>query len=101
MNKLKLYTCKSCGAVGIDDGTGEVKWAGNLEVFNKITGLNITKKDLKNALLSYYGCDYCINHWGMDLCQCGSGEKVNECACGCGLPSQTYKKEERRALWVY
>ena len=57
MNKLKLYTCKNCGAVGIDDGTGEIKWAENLEVFNKFTGLNITKKDLKN---DWYDTSYTI-----------------------------------------
>jgi len=24
-------------------------------------------------------CNYCVNHWGIDLCGCGSGEKVGEC----------------------
>jgi hypothetical protein len=27
-------------------------------------------------------CNHCINHWGIDLCECGSGEKVGECECG-------------------
>lgn len=27
-------------------------------------------------------CDHCVNHWGIDLCECGSGEKVGECDCG-------------------
>jgi hypothetical protein len=27
----------------------------------------------------FYNCDYCVNNWGIDLCGCGSGEKVGEC----------------------
>jgi hypothetical protein len=27
-------------------------------------------------------CDHCVNHWGIDLCECGSGEKVGKCSCG-------------------
>ncbi|MBP5458491.1 MAG: hypothetical protein J6Y37_18520 [Paludibacteraceae bacterium] len=27
-------------------------------------------------------CNHCVNHWGIDLCCCGSGEKVGECDCG-------------------
>jgi len=27
----------------------------------------------------WYSCNYCVNKWGIDLCGCGSGEKVGEC----------------------
>nr|DAO94210.1 MAG TPA: WCCH motif protein [Caudoviricetes sp.]DAY30712.1 MAG TPA: WCCH motif protein [Bacteriophage sp.] len=27
-------------------------------------------------------CDHCVNHWGIDLCDCGSEHKVGECECG-------------------
>lgn len=36
-------------------------------------------------------CNYCVNHWGVDLCACGSGKKVNKCKEGlreCGTPMQ-------------
>lgn len=36
-------------------------------------------------------CNHCVNHWGIDLCACGSGEPVAECDGGCdvcGQPSQ-------------
>jgi len=42
-----------------------------------------------------YGCcDYCVNHWGIDLCGCGSGQKVGECdgdfyECRHNIPAQT------------
>lgn len=29
-----------------------------------------------------YNCNYCVNHWGTDLCECGSGDPVGECNCG-------------------
>lgn len=37
-------------------------------------------------------CDHCVNHWGIDLCACGSGETPEECTEGfqdCGVPYQT------------
>ena len=30
----------------------------------------------------YCHCDHCVNHWGIDLCGCGSGEPVGECDNG-------------------
>jgi hypothetical protein len=24
-------------------------------------------------------CNYCVNHWGIDLCGCGSGQKYGKC----------------------
>ena len=36
-------------------------------------------------------CDHCSNHWGIDLCACGSGEPYWKCNWGyreCGRPMQ-------------
>lgn len=38
-------------------------------------------------------CDHCINGWGIDLCGCGSGEKIGKChnkffECKNNLPAQ-------------
>ena len=96
---MNLYKC-SCGAYGIDDNTDEIKWACSLSSLNNITKLNLSESDFNNIEKSYI-CDYCINHYGLDICKCGSGEKVNECSCHCNLPSQTYKQYERRTLWAY
>ena len=48
--------------------------------------------DLSNVecLPESYMCNHCINHWGIDLCDCGSGEKPGECSCG-GLKIDDYK----------
>lgn len=37
-------------------------------------------------------CDHCVNHYGLDLCACGSGEKPEDCDADfemCGTPYQT------------
>lgn len=31
---------------------------------------------------------HCVNHWGIDLCECGSGEPVDECSCSMTTPSE-------------
>ena len=30
----------------------------------------------------YCHCDHCVNHWGIDLCGCGSGQPVGDCDNG-------------------
>ena len=41
---------------------------------------------------SFCNCNHCVNHWGLDLCKCGSGEPFDACAGEfdvCGQPSQS------------
>lgn len=26
-------------------------------------------------------CNHCVNHWGLDLCDCGCGADKGECTC--------------------
>ena len=44
-----------------------------------------------------YNCNHCVNHWGVDLCACGSGEAPKDCkknhSC-CGQPSQIIETEQ-------
>jgi hypothetical protein len=47
--------------------------------------------ELTRQVPSYVCCNHCINHWGLDLCACGSAEAVSDCTCGsaeCGRPAQ-------------
>lgn len=53
---------------------------------------------------SYCNCNYCVNHWGIDLCGCGSGEKVGECTngyeeCKNHIPAQELGMKKERVLW--
>jgi len=43
-----------------------------------------------------YACDHCVNHYGLDLCSCGSGLVPNKCDCGSGLTMQTAEMLEER-----
>lgn len=52
-----------------------------------------------------YNCDYCVNKWGIDLCGCGSGEKVGECKndydeCRNSTPAQYLEQKKQSTLWA-
>lgn len=50
----------------------------------------------------FYNCNHCVNNWGIDLCECGSGEPVGQCDCGSKRASQELDVEEIVAvLWVF
>ena len=41
---------------------------------------------------NFCNCNHCVNHWGLDLCKCGSGEPFDTCDGEfdtCGQPSQS------------
>ena len=66
-----------CGAVTVTfaDGNENSMYE---ETFQKLH-LNIENAQILNET---YACNHCVNHWGIDLCECGSGCKVGECECG-------------------
>lgn len=50
---------------------------------------------------TFFNCDYCVNHWGTDICACGSGEKYQVCVNDfdeCGRPMQELPSELRKLL---
>lgn len=52
----------------------------------------VFKKSIKKVLLNTsYCCNWCVNHWGLDICACGSGEPFETCEGEydiCGKPMQ-------------
>lgn len=49
-------------------------------------------------------CNYCVNHWGIDLCNCGSGMKVGKCtndyeSCRNHEPAQVLGQKKNYKLW--
>ena len=47
---------------------------------------------------TYFMCNHCVNHWGLDLCACASGEPPETCDNGfpeCGNPGQRIREKRR------
>jgi len=85
----ELNICE-CGAITvIIEGK---QYSMTSETFEKRYGIEI-------GLSLYYNCNHCVNHWGIDICACGSGEKPNECDEEfdvCGLPMQDIDEQITR-----
>ena len=80
---LNIVKCQ-CEAYTIFIGKEQVSMS--LETFINKFGEHMLQDEFE-----YCNCDHCVNHWGVDLCACGSGEKPEECENGhdcCGNPMQ-------------
>ena len=86
----------NCGAITVIDG--KESWSMSEELFDKhFPNLEIDEGTWSN-------CNHCVNHWGIDLCNCGSGEKVGECEgeledCINNIPAQELGESKNYALW--
>ncbi len=61
------------------------------ETFVNGISLDVPPKNIKEYEETVC-CDHCANHYGLDLCACGSGEHYSECKNGfdaCGTPRQS------------
>jgi len=76
MKITHISNCQ-CGAVTIvfDNGASNSMYQETFEQLN----LDVREAD---RMPDSYCCDHCVNYWGIDLCECGSGEPVGECECG-------------------
>jgi hypothetical protein len=82
--------CKNCGAV-----TVEIKGI----------SYSMPRSEFKTRFPGercrghYVNCNYCVNHWGIDLCGCESGEKFGKCKKNlpqCIRPTQSIEEEFAR-----
>ena len=82
-NILSYSKC-NCGAITLwfDNGASNSM---RMETFEKL-GLDLSEAE---KLQASYCCDHCANHWGIDLCECGSGKMVGKCECGSGKAHDT------------
>jgi hypothetical protein len=66
-----LATRCQCGAVSVEGPDFE----------NSMT-FETFLREFPNVVLTthiYSSCNHCVNHWGIDLCGCGSEQPVGEC----------------------
>lgn len=87
---IESYGTCECGAVTLNasDGKSYCVKRKNLKKFFPDLDLRKIKK-----VGSYCNCDHCVNHYGLDLCGCGSGEAPETCKNGlkeCGNPMQEF-----------
>lgn len=93
-NKLEYFKC-DCGAITIimRDRT---EYSCEQKNFKKF----FPKLDLRrmNRYPTTYSCNHCVNHYGLDLCGCGSGEPFGDCLNDlpeCKYPMQMLGKYSR------
>lgn len=86
----------ACGAVTVEgDGfTNSMRLATFRREFQ---GVRLTAKR------RYSCCDHCVNHYGIDVCGCGSGKPVGKCdgefnECRTGQASQIKGEEKMGAV---
>ena len=73
--KYIAYTKCKCGAITITvDGSAYSCDRKTIKKF--FPGLDLRKL---NRYPDTYCCNHCINHYGLDLCGCGSGEPFGRC----------------------
>jgi hypothetical protein len=86
--EIESYSKCSCGAVTIHFTNGAYNsMSGRTQ---RMLGINLRKiKRLPESC----ACDHCVNHWGIDLCECGSGKAVGKCNCGSSKSVMTFGKK--------
>ena len=94
MSDLTITRCE-CGAITVDkDGNSQCVMEDRLDEF--FPGYQVTEDNI------FVNCNHCINHWGVDICACGSGEAPEECANNfdcCGVPVEYPREKKERPLW--
>lgn len=65
--KIISYQKCNCGAITVqyENGASNSMY---FETFNQLA-LDISQAQ---EIPQSYCCDHCVNHWGIDLCECGS-----------------------------
>ena len=86
--EIESYSKCSCGAVTIYFINGAYNSMSSRT--QRMLGIDLRKI---KRLPASYACDHCINHWGIDLCECGSGKEVGKCDCGSNKSVETFGKK--------
>ena len=75
--EIMNYQKCSCGAITLT--TNEGTYSVHMKNFKKFFEYVDLRKLKTNRLPMSCNCNHCVNHWGLDLCGCGSGEFFGEC----------------------
>lgn len=87
---IEYYSICDCGAITLHMDNGQ-SYSCKQERLNEFVP-NLDLEEIEK-LQDSYCCDHCVNHYGLDLCACGSGEAPSECDNEfdvCGQPMQVF-----------
>ena len=94
--QVQYYSICSCGAITLHMSDNKTSYSckeDNLKIF--LPNLDLTTIE---RLQDSCCCDHCVNHYGLDLCGCGSGEAFGECNNNfseCQQPMQEFGEYDR------
>jgi hypothetical protein len=74
MEKIKSYDSCRCGAVTLNFENGET----NSIQKKNLSKFNLSLKGVKK-INTFSSCNHCVNHYGLDICECGSGLTPEKC----------------------
>ncbi len=89
---VELVQLCACGAVTVT--IDDLNFSMGREIYAEQYG-ELPADDSELRLQNQVCCDHCVNHYGIDLSACGSGEPPGECDGGfdvCGTPSQSIEQ---------
>lgn len=95
--EIESYQVCSCGALtfNMSNGSSYSVQKRNLKKFFPDLDLRTLKgKKMQDC----FCCNHCVNHYGLDLCGCGSGEPFGKCENGfeeCKIPMQLLGSYDR------
>lgn len=94
METIVGYSKCICGAITVYTEAGE-SFSCKRSIIKKFFPNMDLRTLRKGRLTETYCCDHCVNHYGLDLCGCGSGQPFGKCKNGfeeCVRPMQKLGK---------
>lgn len=88
MLEITSYQKCQCGAIALTFEGGVVNHM-SMTTYRKLKAQYAWDLRKTKRYPTTYCCDHCVNHYGIDLCECGSGEPVGKCDCGSDNPLET------------
>ena len=73
---ITSYSKCCCGAITLYTDSGESYSCKQKNLRKFVPYIDLRKLE---RLSESYCCDHCVNHYGLDLCGCGSGEDYGKC----------------------
>ena len=84
-SQIESYSKCECGAITMyfrNGASNSMK-----DSTRKKLGIDLRKI---SKLQQSYCCNHCVNHYGIDICECGSGLPAGKCICGSDKAVETF-----------